>query len=374
MKAPRIEIDLGKIRENTRVLVDRLGSRGITVTGVTKAVCGHPDVAQAMLDGGAVGLADARVANVRRMRDAGITCPISLIRAPMQTEIDDVIRCCDTSYNTELDTILRLAVAAHRQGREHNVILMVEMGDMREGILPMDVEAFASMVVKMPGITLKGIAANFACLGDDAPTPHAMALLKRLANEVEGACGPCVALVSGGNSSGLSLALSDGANGRINNLRIGEAILLGVEPVTEREIEGLHTDAFCLIAEVIEARWKPKEVFAQPLDRAPWALDLSREKGPKLRIVLAVGQQDTTPEGLRFPSEIEFVNATSDHTVVEAADFSLSVGSEVKLGTNYSALMRAMSAPDVGELLLQTNRSCASNGDRGLYPRLTLVR
>ena len=245
---------------------------------------------------------------------------------------------------------------------------------MREGILPVDVEAFASMVVKMPGIALKGIAANFACLGNDAPTPHAMALLTRLANEVEGACGPCVTLVSGGNSSGLSLALSDGVNGRINNLRIGEAILLGLEPVTEREIDGLHTDAFCLIAEVIETRWKPRDVFARSLDPIPLALNCSREKGPKMRNVLAIGQQDTAPDGLRLPSEIEFVNATSDHTVVETADGRISVGSEVRMGTDYSALMRAMSAPDVGELLLQTHRSCASNGDRGVQRQLTLVR
>lgn len=374
MKAPRIEIDLQKIRENTRTLVDLLGGRGITVTGVTKAVCGHPDVAQAMLDGGAVGLADARIANVRRMREAGITCPISLIRAPMQTEIEDVIRLCDTSYNTELETLHRLAIAAHCRGKKHNVMLMVEMGDMREGILPMDLEAVASMVVKMPGIALKGIAANFACLGDDAPTLHAMALLTRLANEVEGACGPYVALVSGGSSSGLSLALSDGGNSRINNLRLGEAILLGMDPMTEREIDGLHTDAFCLIAEVIESRWKPKKVLAQPLDPMPWALDLSQEKSPKLRTVLAVGQQDTTPEGLRFPSQIEFVKATSDHTVVVGTDVRLSVGSEVKLGTNYSALMRAMSAPDVGERLLQANRPCLSHGHRGFHPQLTLVR
>lgn len=374
MKTPRIEIDLQKIRENTRTLVDLLGCRGITVTGVTKAVCGQPDVAQAMLDGGAVGLADARISNVRRMRDAGITCPISLIRAPMLAEIDDVIRLCDTSYNTELETLVRLSVAAQRLGKEHDVILMVEMGDMREGILPMDVEAIASMVVKMPGIALKGIAANFACLGHDAPTPHAMAVLTRLANEVEGTCGPYISQLSGGSSSGISLALSDVSNGRLNNLRIGEAILLGIDPVTERRIDALHTDAFCLIAEVIETRWKPEKVLAQPLNPIPWALDLSRENSPKLRTVLAVGQQDTTPEGLSFPSQIEFVNATSDHTVVEGNDVRLSVGSEVKMGTNYSALMRAMNAPDVSERLLQMRRHSVPQGHHALRPQLTLVR
>ena len=55
MSCPRIEVDLDKIRRNTETVVRRLDPRGIDVTGVTKAVCGHPAIAQAMLDGGALG-------------------------------------------------------------------------------------------------------------------------------------------------------------------------------------------------------------------------------------------------------------------------------------------------------------------------------
>ena len=134
MTSPRVEIDLGKIEANARYLVRRLCARGISVTGVTKAVCGHPDVAEAMLDGGVAGLADARIKNVVRMRTAGITCPISMIRAPLLSEMEDAIQDCDASYNTEMDTILKLGAAAKKLGTSHDVILMVEMGDMREGI------------------------------------------------------------------------------------------------------------------------------------------------------------------------------------------------------------------------------------------------
>ena len=115
--APRVEIDLGKIRRNTRFLVERLRTHGVTVTRVTKAVCGHPGVALAMPDGGTVGLADARVVNVRRMRDAGLTCPVPMVRGPLQRKIEDVVQCCDSSCNTEIDTIQRLAVAAHKPGK-----------------------------------------------------------------------------------------------------------------------------------------------------------------------------------------------------------------------------------------------------------------
>jgi hypothetical protein len=45
----RIETDLDKVEQNTRILVDRLAATGIRVTGITKAVLGSPGVGAAML-------------------------------------------------------------------------------------------------------------------------------------------------------------------------------------------------------------------------------------------------------------------------------------------------------------------------------------
>ncbi len=53
MTAPRLEIDLDKIHHNARALVEALARRSISVTGVTKATLGSPDIAQTMLDAGA---------------------------------------------------------------------------------------------------------------------------------------------------------------------------------------------------------------------------------------------------------------------------------------------------------------------------------
>ncbi|RVT82586.1 alanine/ornithine racemase family PLP-dependent enzyme [Rhodobacteraceae bacterium CCMM004] len=373
MTSPRVEIDLGKIEENARCLVRRLGVRGISVTGVTKAVCGHADVAMAMLDGGVVGLADSRVSNVSRMRAAGIACPISMIRAPMVHEMNDVIGSCDASYNTEMETILKLGSAARDQGAVHDAILMVETGDMRDGIMPEDLIDFASGVVATPGVTLRGIAANFACMGNVAPTPGDMAMLSRLADQVERACGPCVALVSGGGSANLAWALGDGATGRINNLRLGEAILMGIDPVSGRPIDGLHTDAFALFAEVIEARPKPGPMPMRP--RAPKCgkLELVSNNGQGNRAVLAIGQQDTEASSLCLPPGFGFIGATSDHTVVDTAKSTVPVGSEMKMGLSYSALMRAMSAPDVEKGVLEKQSLNAMAKDRETHPVLRIA-
>ena len=373
MTSPRVEIDLGKIQANARCLVGRLGALGISVTGVTKAVCGHPEVAGAMVDGGVTGLADARIKNVVRMRTAGITCAVSMIRAPMVDEMEDVIQYCDASYNTEMETILKLGAAAQKQGTSHDVILMVEMGDMREGILPENLNDFATRVIATPGVALKGIAANFACMGNVAPTAGDMAKLSRLADRVEGACGPFVDLVSGGGSANLPWALGEVSIGRVNNLRLGEAILLGIDPVTARPITGLHTDAFALIAEVIETRVKPSarptKLTAPELEM----LKLVQSDDHRTRAILAVGQQDTDASGLTFPSGFTFIGATSDHIVVDTAKSAVSVGSEMKMGMNYSALMRAMSAPDVAKVVHGRQRMNGIAKDRETHPILTLV-
>lgn len=362
MTAPRVEIDLTKITENTLCLVDRLAARRITVTGVTKAVCGHPNVARAMLKGGAVGLADARISNVLRMREAGITSPISLIRAPMQGDIDAVVQCCDCSYNTEPDTIVKLAAAARRHGIVHDVVLMVEMGDNREGILPDNLAEVAARIGNLPGLALKGIAANFTCLGNTAPTADDMALLSRLADMVEGACGPLVEVVSGGGSANLHWAQSAAATRRINNLRLGEAILLGVDPVTGQAIDGLHLDAFTFVAEVIETSCKLRETHPPQRDPAPAPLRLVRNGDGPSRSVLAVGQQDTDIGGLAFPEGVIGQGATSDHTVIRSTNPMALVGSEMRMGMNYSALMRAMNAPDVAKVARHGKSIPASRG------------
>ncbi len=352
MSCPRIEVDLNKIRRNTQTVVRRLGARGIDVTGVTKGVRGHPAIAQALLDGGVAGLADARISNVQRLRQAGITSPVTLIRTPMMSQADQVVQFCEASYNTEIAVIAALSSAAIRRGRVHGIILMVEMGDRREGILPENLAEVALQVMTMRGVALKGIGANFACLSGLAPTTSQMANFGALANEIEGACGPFLKIVSGGGSANLPWAFGEQSTGRINNLRLGEAILLGVEPVSGEQIDGMHTDAFTLVAEVIEASAKPAPFPIALVDPTLARLRIAPVSGVSKRHILAIGQQDTDILGLSMPAGSTFIGATSDHLVIGTNRTILKVGSEVKFQMNYNALMHAMAAPDIKVKLL----------------------
>ncbi|MFC6638884.1 alanine/ornithine racemase family PLP-dependent enzyme [Sulfitobacter sp. JBTF-M27] len=373
MSNPRIEVDLSKIRSNTQTVVGLLKARGIGVTAVTKAVCGHPAIARAMLDGGAAGLAEARLSNVKRLRQAGITGPVTLIRTPMLSQVDDVVQVCEASYNTEIAVIAALAAAALRQNAVHGIILMVEMGDLREGIMPQDLGGMALQVVDMPGVALKGIGANFACLSGLAPTAEKMRALSVLANDVEGQCGPFLQTVSGGNSANLPWAFGARATGRINDLRIGEAILLGVDPITGDQIGGMFRDAFTLFAEVIETDSKSVRPLVNCADHTLARIQLVPDTSETKRIILAIGHQDTDAAGLSMPPGNTLIGATSDHLVIGTKDAALCVGSEMPFNMNYGALMRAMAAPEI-QINLRNDRPLPIARDAyGPSKHLTLV-
>ncbi|SDZ57195.1 Predicted amino acid racemase [Jannaschia faecimaris] len=347
MSSPRIEVDLSKIRHNTWTIVVRLKALGIGVTGVTKAVCGHPAIARTMLDGGTQGLAEARLSNVQRLRKAGITCPVTLIRTPMLSQADDVVQVCEASYNTEMTIIMALAAAAIRQNKVHGIILMVEMGDRREGIMPQDLGEITQQVINMPGVALKGIGTNLACLSGIAPDAEKMQTLSTIVNEVEGKCGIFLETVSGGNSANLPWALGGYPNGRINNLRLGEAILLGVDPLSGNKIGGMFSDAFTLVAEVIEADAKSASPSVSFPDPSLAGLRIVPKSGEITRLILAIGHQDTDVRELSMPPGNTFIGATSDHLVVGTKHATFCVGSEMRFQMNYGALMRAMAAPDI---------------------------
>ena len=346
MSAPRLEIDLDKIYHNARTLVERLAVRGISVTAVTKASLGCPAIATAMLRAGVLGLGNSRIENIEAMRDAQVAAPMTLIRSPMLSQVERVVKQADISFNTELDVISQLSSAAQKVKRIHGVVLMVELGDLREGIMPGGLESVVRETIRFPNILLKGIGTNLACRCGVSPDANNMAELSALANSIDATFGPILSIVSGGNSANLEWVLSGADTGRINNLRLGESILLGCEPMHRQAIDGLYTDAITLIAEVIESKLKPSQPWGEVGQSAFGVTPSVTSRGNIFQTILAIGHQDIDPNGLQSPTGIEILGASSDHLIVESGR-CLPVGTEISFQLNYSALMRAMTSPFV---------------------------
>ncbi|MCF6322924.1 MAG: alanine/ornithine racemase family PLP-dependent enzyme [Gammaproteobacteria bacterium] len=346
MSAPRLEIDLDKIYHNARTLVERLAVRGISVTGVSKASLGCLAIASAMLRAGVRSLGDSRIENIEAMRDAQVAAPMTLIRSPMLSQVARVVTQADISFNTELDVISQLSSAAQKAKRIHGVVLMVELGDLREGIMPGDLESTVRETIRFPNIVFKGIGTNLACRCGVSPDANNMAELSELADSIDAIFGPVLSIVSGGNSANLEWVLSGADTGRINNLRLGESLLLGCEPLHRQAIDGLHTDAITLIAEVIESKIKPSQPWGEVGQSAFGVTPSVTNRGNIFQTILAIGQQDIDPNGLQAPSGIEILGASSDHLIVESSR-CLPVGTEISFQLNYSALVRAMTSPFV---------------------------
>lgn len=353
MTAPRLEINVDKIQHNAHVLVEKLARNGISVTGVMKASLGLSDIAHALLRAGVSTLGDSRIENIEAMHRAQVLAPMMLIRAPMLSQAVRVVRQVALSFNTELTVIRELSRAAQEVGRTHGVVLMVELGDLREGIMPRDLESTARTVLGLPNIVLRGIGANLACQSGVSPDARNMAELSALADSIESALGVSLDLVSGGNSANLDWALSGADTGRVNNLRLGESILLGCDPLRRQPIEGLYTDAFTLVAEVIEAKSKPSQPWGTIGQTAFGEAPPARLGGNIFQAILALGHQDVDPLGLRAPAGIEILGGSSDHLIIDAGDSPLQVGAELRLGLNYSALVRAMTSPFVGKKITE---------------------
>jgi ornithine racemase len=352
MSAPRILIELDKLVYNARTLMALFGSRGINITAVTKGVCGDLRIANALVNGGVRFLGDAHIENIQNMKESGIDAQFMLVRSPMPSEVEYVVEFADVSLNTEISVIRKLAKNAAKKGKIHQVILMIEMGDLREGILPSEVEPVVAEVLELNGVRLIGLGTNLACLGGVKPTTINMREFSTIVRNIQQQFGITFEIVSGGNSSNYQWFSSAPEIGLINHLRIGEAILLGCDPLTRERIPGMNSDAFTLFAEVIELKTKPSQPYGEIGENAFGHVPMFEDKGNIERAILALGRQDIDDSALKPRIKAEILGANSDHLLLDVSGLELDIGAEVQFDLGYRALLRAMTSPYVEKVYI----------------------
>ena len=70
----------------------------------------------------------------------GLDVPMWLLRAPTPATAADTVRLADVSLNSEVETVRALDAAAAAAGRRHGIVLMIDLGDLREGIMPRELD------------------------------------------------------------------------------------------------------------------------------------------------------------------------------------------------------------------------------------------
>ncbi|WP_051529927.1 alanine/ornithine racemase family PLP-dependent enzyme [Anoxybacteroides tepidamans] len=352
---PRVEIDLRKIRHNAEMLKKLHEEKGIQVTGVVKGVGASLEIAKVLIDSGITSLADTNISRIKKMRMAGLKATFILLRTPALSEVGQVVQFADISMNTELEVIRALSAEAVKQCKVHSLILMVEMGDLREGIMIQDLPAFIEEVLKLPGIQIAGIGTNFACFGGVIPTEQKMREFSTLARNMQKRFSLIFPYVSGGNSANYQWLKNTKDVGAINHVRLGESIFLGRETVHGAPIPGLYQDAFCLVAEVIESKLKPSVPFGDRGRNAFGETVSFKERGVIRRAIVAMGRQDVLVSGLRPLLPVEILGSSSDHIILDAKNVDLKPGDEINFSLDYGAMMSVMTSPYVYRKYLHTD-------------------
>jgi ornithine racemase len=351
---PCMEINLNKIIHNTREIIAICNGKDIHIVGVSKVFCARRPIVQAMLKGGVEIIGDSRIENLKRLED--IKCKKMLLRIPMESSADEVVKYSDISLNSELKTIEMLSTAAERLNKIHNIILMIDVGDLREGILEEDVLHVVEEIVMLRNVKLYGIGTNLTCYGGVIPDSNNLGKLIELREKIADRFGIDIPIVSGGNSSSL-YAVIDGSIPRgINQLRIGEAIVLGRETSFGKQIENCHRDAFIVKGEIIELKEKPSVPIGQIGVDAFGQIPKFEDKGVIKRAIIALGRQDITPEGLEaIDKNIEVLGASSDHLIVNITSCSsiYNIGDTVDFYMDYGCLLRAMTSPYVKKYYIE---------------------
>ena len=355
-KYPQLEVDLSILRSNARQVITHCQQQGIRVCGVVKGVDGLPEVARAMRLCGAEELGTSRLEQVERCRAAGVGGPWLLIRIPGLSELPDVVRLCETSLQSERVTLDALEEECVLQGKTHRVIVMADLGDLREGFWDKDemVDVCVHVERELPHVELAGVGVNLTCYGSTKPTPEKMQALLDIAARIEKRIGRKLEIISGGATSSYTLVHWGTMPAGINHLRIGENILLGKDLQVNwgiQDMDYLRMDGFTLRAEVVEVREKPTypigEFAIDAFGRKPVYVD----RGIRRRAILALGRADVGELESLIPREagLAVIGGSSDHCIVDVEDCPrrLEVGDIVEFSLCYSHLLYATSRSDI---------------------------
>lgn len=356
LQTPRLEIYPDRIAANARSVIQTCHAHGGTVAAVTKVTCAHPEVVHAFEQGGADMLADSRILNLVSLAGTGTTKPLMMLRIPEPSRVVDMVRCADLSLNSSLTTLQLLSEAAQFLGKRHQAIVMVDVGDLREGVWPDRAVEVVKGAAKLPNLDVIGLGCNLACYGGVIPSVENMTALIEVRDACRKATGLELATLSGGNSSCLPLLASGKLPKEINHFRIGEAIVLGRNVLDRSPWPGTRQDTFRMVGEVVELERKPSVPIGDSGQNAFGETCTFEDRGIRLRAILNLGRQDVVVDGIEPEMKgITVLGGSSDHLIldVEEAEKPIQRGDQLGFYPGYGALLALSTSPYVQKVVIR---------------------
>lgn len=358
MGYPLLEIHHKPIYNNAAILRDLCAGHGVSVCAVIKGFHAHPSIVATQVRAGFAMLGSASLPHLAEVKAAGYDVETLALRIPMLSELPELVRVADISLNSERVTLEALDAEAARQGRRHHVILMRDLGDLREGVFDrLEFLALAEYVERsLPHLHLRGIGVNLTCYGSVIPTRENLLQLVADAEEIAQRIGRRLEIVSGGSTSSLPLLLRGGLPAGINHLRIGEGLIVPCDLLDywECAVPGLSNATLILKGEIVEAAVKPTMPVGEKGRDALGNSKTYFDRGQRKRALVAMGVFDFGDCEKLIPTDpaIQVLGASSDHLILDVADCARDyrVGDVLSFEMHYKAMLFATANPLVDKV------------------------
>lgn len=356
---PKLIIDLNKLRNNIDKVQNMCKDAGVEIAGVIKGFTGLSEVAAQFERCGCKFIASSRIEQLEAVKEHGIQTPLMMIRIPMLSEAADIVRVTDISLNSSVEVLKELNKQARLQDKKHKVILMADLGDLREGFWDKEEMLEAALMVEndLHNLELAGVGTNLGCYGAIAPTPDKLDELVAIAEMIEEKIGRELEFISGGATSSLTTMMDGQLPSRINMLRIGEGIILAIDlqEFWGYDMSYLYKDVFTLRAEVLEVRDKPTHPVGKIMIDCFGNTPTYEDRGIRKRALVAIGRVDYgSPDDLVAKDEsIKVIGASSDHTILDVEDAGdIRVGDTVDFKVCYANLVYLTSSDNINKVYI----------------------
>lgn len=338
-----------KLKFNYAFLSDYFAEKGMQWSIVSKLLCGNELFIKELLALGHKQFCESRILHLKLLKELDPTIETIYIKPPAQDTLKEVVEYADMSMNTSLKTIQLLSEEAKKQKKKHKIIIMIELGELREGVLGENLIGIYKQVFELPNIEIVGLGTNLSCLNGVLPSYDKMVQLSLYKELIEAKFNRKLPYLSGGASVTIPL-MERRLPSQINHFRVGETLFFGTNVYTNAFIKEMQHDIFMLEAQILELKEKPMEPIGElgtNLQGKKMELKSDGVVSMSNRALLDVGLLDVDPEHL-FPCDesLKIIGSSSDMIVVDLGEnnHAYKLGDFIRFKLDYMGALRVMSS------------------------------
>ncbi|TNE55216.1 MAG: alanine/ornithine racemase family PLP-dependent enzyme [Bacteroidetes bacterium] len=364
-----LKIYTNKIQENIRTLSSYFREKGIQWSLVTKVFSGDKEFLKNVLTQEVIdeiySIGDSRLTSLKNLKAVNPEMRTIYIKPPAKIYASEVVRYADISLNSSFSTIKALNEEARKQGKVHQIIIMIELGELREGVKRSDIMAFYEKVFDLPNIEVIGLGSNLGCMYGIEPTYDKLLQLSLYKELISARFQKELSLVSGGTSITLPLIENKTVPKEINHFRVGEAAFFGLSPLNNEKFINLNTDTFEFQANIIELEEKkiiPDGVISD--GHVGQTAELTEEdvSQTSYKAILDFGLLDLDKEDIESTDpDLTFVGITSDMIVVDIGKnrdgkgkVRYQIGDKISFKPNYMAVARLLNSKFIDKVFINS--------------------